>query len=75
VATTVLEALRQQASMTSLEAREHAARQRWLAARRADAEWAGTYFVPWVGRKLRGRSVGVFVEPKLPELTAFRSAC
>lgn len=42
----------------------------WLAARRSDAEWAGVYFAPWVGRKLRGRSTGDLVDPKLPELTA-----
>ena len=42
----------------------------WLSARRSDAQWAGTYFAPWVGRKLRGRSTGDFLDPKLPELTA-----
>jgi hypothetical protein len=41
----------------------------WLAARRADAEWVGTYFAPWVARKLRGRSAGDFVEPKRPDLS------
>jgi hypothetical protein len=45
----------------------------WLAARRSDVEWAGMYFAPWVGRQLRRRSAGDFVEPKLPELTAFAS--
>jgi lysophospholipase L1-like esterase len=42
----------------------------WLADRRSDAQWASTYFAPWLGRKLRGRSAGDFVDPKLPELTA-----
>lgn len=42
----------------------------WLAARRSDAQWAGTYFAPWVGRKLRGRSTGDLLDAKLPELTA-----
>jgi lysophospholipase L1-like esterase len=42
----------------------------WLADRRSDGQWARTYFAPWLGRKLRGRSAGDFVDPKLPELTA-----
>ena len=41
----------------------------WLADRRSDAQWVSTYFAPWLGRKLRGRSAGDFVDPKLPELT------
>jgi lysophospholipase L1-like esterase len=45
-----------------------AARRRWLAARRDDAAWARTYFAPWVGRKIRGRSTGDLVEPKRPHL-------
>jgi lysophospholipase L1-like esterase len=45
-------------------------RQPWLTARREDAEWVRTYFAPWVGRQLRGRSAGDLVDPKLPELTA-----
>jgi hypothetical protein len=45
----------------------------WLAARRSDVEWAGMYLAPWVGRQLRRRSTGDFVEPKLPELTSFAS--
>jgi lysophospholipase L1-like esterase len=48
--------------------REHDARLRWLAARRADAEWARTYFAPWVGRRLRGRSSGDLLGPKVPDL-------
>jgi hypothetical protein len=35
-----------------------------------DAQRASTYFAPWLGRKLRDRSAGDFVDPKLPELTA-----
>jgi lysophospholipase L1-like esterase len=42
----------------------------WLTDRRSDAQWVSTYFAPWLGRKLRGRSAGDFVDPKLPELTA-----
>jgi lysophospholipase L1-like esterase len=49
---------------------EPALRRSWLAARRSDADWASTYFAPWVGRKLRGRSSGDFLDAKLPELTA-----
>jgi lysophospholipase L1-like esterase len=43
----------------------------WLAARRSDVEWVGTYFAPWVSRQLRGRSAGDFIDPKLPELTTY----
>lgn len=43
-------------------------RARWLAARRADVDWARTYFAPWVGRKVRGRSSGDLLDAKLPEL-------
>ncbi len=48
--------------------REQEARARWLAARRADAEWARTYFAPWVGRRLLRRSAGDLLGPKLPDL-------
>ena len=44
-------------------------RARWVAARRADVDWARTYLAPWVGRKVRGRSTGDRIDPKLPELT------
>jgi lysophospholipase L1-like esterase len=47
-----------------------AARRPWLAARRSDAVWFRTYFAPWAGRKLRGRSIGDGVAPKHEELTA-----
>jgi lysophospholipase L1-like esterase len=36
--------------------------------RRDDLMWARTYFLPWVGRHLRGRSSGDHVLPKRPEL-------
>ncbi len=47
------------------------ARQR-AAALRADLAWARSYAVPWVGRKLRGRSTGDLVDPKRPELSVLR---
>lgn len=50
-------------------------RGRWVAARRADVDWARTYLAPWVGRKVRGRSTGDRVDPKLPELTPLPAAC
>ena len=46
-----------------------APRRPWISARRDDVEWARTYLAPWVGRQVRGRSLGDFVDPKLPELT------
>ncbi len=36
--------------------------------RRADLEWARTHLVPWVHRRLTGRSSGDGVEPKRPAL-------
>lgn len=68
VAAAVLKALGEQVSADESSARQ-AVREGWLSARRADAESVGTYFAPWVGRKLRGRSAGDLVEPKLPDLT------
>jgi lysophospholipase L1-like esterase len=50
--------------------RQEPAARSWLADRRSDAQWASTYFAPWLGRKLRGRSAGDLIDPKLPELTA-----
>jgi lysophospholipase L1-like esterase len=44
-------------------------RRPWMTARRSDAEWVRTYFAPWVGRQLRGRSAGDLIDPKLPDLT------
>ena len=34
-----------------------------------EVAWTGRYFVPWVGRRLRGRSSGDRVQPKRPHLT------
>ncbi|MDT0302093.1 SGNH/GDSL hydrolase family protein [Streptomonospora wellingtoniae] len=41
------------------------------AARRADARWAREHLVPWVGRRLTGRSSGDGVTAKRPELEPF----
>ncbi|MBA8952253.1 SGNH/GDSL hydrolase family protein [Actinomadura namibiensis] len=38
----------------------------WLTMRREDVHWARTYFLPWVGRRVRGRSSGDGREPKRP---------
>jgi hypothetical protein len=40
-----------------------------FAARRADLAWGYEYFLPWVGRRLRGRSSGDGVSAKRPILT------
>ncbi len=40
----------------------------WLTARREDARWARQYAMPWVHRRLRGRSSGDGRPPKRPEL-------
>ncbi|MFC7328989.1 SGNH/GDSL hydrolase family protein [Marinactinospora rubrisoli] len=41
----------------------------WRTARGADLRWAREYLVPWVGRRLTGRSSGDGLAPKRPELT------
>jgi hypothetical protein len=57
-----------QVSVAAAEAAE-AARRRWVSARRDDATWVRSYFAPWVGRQVRGRSAGDLVEPKRAQLT------
>jgi lysophospholipase L1-like esterase len=42
---------------------------RWLAARAADARWAGRHLAPWIKRRLTGRSSGDLITAKRPELT------
>jgi hypothetical protein len=49
-------------------------RRPWVSARRSDARWVRTYFAPWVGRQLRGKSAGDLIDPKLPDLTVLPSA-
>jgi lysophospholipase L1-like esterase len=39
------------------------------AQRQADLEWARAHLVPWVGRRITGRSSGDGVEPKRPSLS------
>ncbi|NUR27702.1 MAG: SGNH/GDSL hydrolase family protein [Catenulispora sp.] len=46
----------------------------WLAARRQDARWVRVYFLPWVGRRLRGRSSGDGRAAKRPEPTPVADA-
>jgi len=40
----------------------------WRRARAEDLAWAKDYFVPWIGRRITGRSSGDGVQPKRPEL-------
>lgn len=42
----------------------------WRRARADDLMWAKDYFVPWIGRRLTGRSSGDGVVPKRPDLGA-----
>jgi len=49
-----------------------AATPHWAVALRADLSWARAYAAPWVGRKLRGRSIGDLLDPKRPELSVLR---
>jgi lysophospholipase L1-like esterase len=39
----------------------------WLTARRADLHWARVYLLPWIGRRLRGKSSGDGRAAKRPE--------
>ena len=48
-----------------------AAEPRWLARRRADAQWARTYAAPWLRRRLTGASSGDGMAPKRPDLLPF----
>ncbi|MGO1051172.1 SGNH/GDSL hydrolase family protein [Crossiella sp. CA198] len=40
----------------------------WLTLRRADLRWAKQHFVPWLGRRLTGKSSADGIEPKRPQL-------
>jgi hypothetical protein len=40
----------------------------WVNARHQDTRWAVEYAVPWVQRRLTGRSSGNDVPPKRPDL-------
>ncbi|MBV2363041.1 SGNH/GDSL hydrolase family protein [Streptomonospora nanhaiensis] len=40
----------------------------WRAARQEDLSWAREYLVPWIGRRLTGRSSGDGLAPKRPRL-------
>jgi len=40
----------------------------WFSARRQDARWAMDYAMPWLNRRIRGRSSGDGRPPKRPEL-------
>ena len=44
----------------------------WRRATRENIDWAREYFVPWIGRRLTGRSSGDGVEPKRPVPRAVR---
>jgi hypothetical protein len=43
-------------------------RQQW----RANAQWTREFLVPWVHRRLTGRSSGDSVSPKRPDLSSVR---
>jgi hypothetical protein len=44
---------------------------RWLAQRRADAQWARAYAAPWARRRLTGASSGDAMAAKRPDLLPF----
>jgi lysophospholipase L1-like esterase len=43
----------------------------WLDSRISDLRWARTYFLPWIQRRLQGRSSGDDVTAKRPDLLPF----
>ena len=43
----------------------------WATQRREDLRWTREHLLPWVGRRLRGRSSGDGVLPKRPELAPY----
>lgn len=45
----------------------------WRSVRAADVRWAREFLLPWVGRRLTGRSSGDGVWPKRPELSPVES--
>ena len=53
---------------TDSPARQATARASRLAARRADLAWGREYFLPWLGRRVRGRSSADDMAAKRPEL-------
>jgi lysophospholipase L1-like esterase len=49
-----------------------ASRAAWMTARREDAQWAREYFVPWINRRIHGKSSGdgrLAKRPSLEEIT------
>ncbi|WP_406128350.1 SGNH/GDSL hydrolase family protein [Streptomyces canus] len=44
---------------------------RWVARRGADARFARQHLLPWIGRRLTGRSSGDGLPPKRPDLRAY----
>ncbi len=44
----------------------------WRSARQEDLHWAREFLVPWIGRRLTGRSSGDNVNPKRPSLDPLR---
>ncbi|MCX3063278.1 SGNH/GDSL hydrolase family protein [Streptomyces beihaiensis] len=48
-----------------------AVRPGWAARRTADARFARQHLLPWIGRRLTGRSSGDGLPPKRPELTPY----
>jgi len=68
VAAHVLRALALEPDPQWLDAPARPAPASWLAARGADLRWVSTHLVPWIKRRLTGRSSGDNVRPKRPGL-------
>lgn len=70
VAALALNALGLEAQPSWLEPVEPPKRRSWCRARIDDALWARKYYLPWLKRRLTGRSTGDFVSAKRPTLSA-----
>ncbi len=68
VAAHVLTALGVPAGASWLDAPVSKPQLGWVAARAADARWAGVHLAPWVKRRLAGRSSGDTISAKRPAL-------
>jgi lysophospholipase L1-like esterase len=73
VAVRVLEALGEPSIGAAVDGGDRAMTPSRLAARRADLLWARQYFLPWLGRRLTGRSSGDKLTAKRPELVPLES--
>lgn len=74
IAMMVLDTLAVEHTLKPMEAKP-LSRQNWRTARAEDAVWAREYLLPWVLRRLRGKSAGDGITPKRPEASIMFGPC